>query len=67
VPEAAARDLVADGAVVEVGTGRHLDVPLYWQHWALRTPTLDDLTDRVVRAATAALRPVRRHGPPSSG
>jgi LysR family transcriptional regulator (chromosome initiation inhibitor) len=66
VPEAAATERIAAGALVEVRTGRHLDVPLYWQHWALRTPTLDDLTERVVRAATAALRPVRRHGPPGS-
>ena len=32
------------------GPAGTLDVPLYWQHWALRTPTLDDLTERVVRA-----------------
>ena len=49
--------------LVEIRAGRNLDVPLYWQHWALRTPTLDDLTERVVRAAAAALRPVRRTGP----
>ena len=66
VPEAAARELIAAGDVVEVSPGRQLDVPLYWQHWALRTPTLDDLTERVTRAAAAALRPVRRHGPPSA-
>lgn len=66
VPEVAAAPLIAAGALVEIRTGRHLDVPLYWQHWALRTPTLDDLTERVVRAAAKALRPVRRHGPPST-
>ena len=66
VPEAAAAERIAAGALVEVRAGRHLDVPLYWQHWALRTPMLDDLTERVVRAAAAALRPVRRHGPPGS-
>ena len=64
VPEVAAAERIAAGALVEIRAGRHLDVPLYWQHWALRTPTLDDLTERVVRAAAAALRPVRRHGPP---
>ncbi|MEZ0449066.1 LysR family transcriptional regulator ArgP [Cellulomonas sp. ICMP 17802] len=64
VPEAAATERIAAGALVEVRPGRNLDVPLYWQHWALRTPTLDDLTERVVRAASAALRPVPRHGPP---
>ena len=66
VPEVAARDGLERGTLVEVRAGRNLDVPLYWQHWALRTPTLDDLTDRVVRAAAAALRPVRRHGPPAA-
>ena len=66
VPEVAATERIAAGALVEVRAGKHLDVPLYWQHWALRTPTLDDLTERVVRAASAALRPVRRHGPPGA-
>ena len=66
VPEVAASERIAAGALVEIRAGRHLDVPLYWQHWALRTPTLDDLTERVVRAAAKALRPVRRHGPPST-
>ena len=66
VPETAATDLLASGALVEIRPGRSLDVPLYWQHWALRTPTLDDLTERVVQAASAALRPVRRHGPPAT-
>lgn len=65
VPEVAAREAIDRGSLVEVRAGKTLDVPLYWQHWALRTPTLDDLTDRVVRAASVALRPVRRHGPPA--
>ena len=67
VPEVAAREALERGTLVEVRAGRTLDVPLYWQHWALRTPTLDDLTERVVRAAAVALRPVRRHGPPAAG
>ncbi len=54
--EAAAADALAAGALVDVAPGRWLDVPLYWQHWSLRTPTLDDLTARVVRAATTSLR-----------
>lgn len=55
-PESAAGSALADGALVDLAPGRWLDVPLYWQHWSLRTPTLDDLTTRVVRAATTALR-----------
>jgi LysR family transcriptional regulator (chromosome initiation inhibitor) len=34
-----------------------VDVPLYWQRWRLRSPSLDLLTDVVVTAARAALRP----------
>ncbi len=55
--DAAVADDLASGALVELAPGRPLDVPLYWQHWALRTPALDDLTARVERAAGAALRP----------
>ncbi|NKY40350.1 ArgP/LysG family DNA-binding transcriptional regulator, partial [Cellulomonas septica] len=46
----------ASGALVDVAPGRWLDVPLFWQHWALRTPTLDDLTERVVRASRSLHR-----------
>lgn len=53
--EAAAAAGLADGSLVDLAPGRHLDVPLYWQHWALRTPTLDDLTARVLAAATPTL------------
>ncbi len=56
VPEAAAAGPLAAGTLVELAPEPWLDVPLYWQHWALRTATLDDLTERVVRAAAAALR-----------
>ena len=53
-PRSPRASAIAAGALVEIRPGRHLDVPLYWQHWALRTPTLDDLTDRVVAAARRA-------------
>lgn len=53
--EAAAAAGLADGSLVDLAPGRHLDVPLYWQHWALRTPTLDDLTARVLAAARPTL------------
>jgi LysR family transcriptional regulator, chromosome initiation inhibitor len=54
--EQVAADGLARGTLVDLAPGRVLDVPLYWQHWALRTPTLDDLTARVVRAAAGPLR-----------
>ncbi|MDC7120698.1 LysR family transcriptional regulator ArgP [Cellulomonas fimi] len=56
VPEQAAAAERDAGALVDVAPGRWLDVPLFWQHWALRTPTLDDLTARVLAAARALHR-----------
>ncbi|WP_066582485.1 LysR family transcriptional regulator ArgP [Cellulomonas timonensis] len=54
-PEQAVTRDVAAGSLVDLAPGRFLDVPLFWQSWALRTPTLDDLTTRVVAAAAGAL------------
>ncbi|WP_448631716.1 LysR substrate-binding domain-containing protein [Cellulomonas soli] len=56
VPERAAASLLAEGAVVELAPGRFLDVPLHWQHWSLRTASLEALTGRVVAAAGRGLR-----------
>ncbi|MCC2318955.1 LysR family transcriptional regulator ArgP [Cellulomonas chengniuliangii] len=56
-PEQAVADDLAAGALAELAAGRWLDVPLCWQSWSLRTPTLDALTARVVAAAASALRP----------
>jgi len=55
VPDVAARELVAGGALVELVPGQHLDVPLYWQHWKLESRTLDTVTQRVRSAAADAL------------
>lgn len=55
VPDVAADALLAAGTLVELAPGHHLDVELHWQHWRLRTPALDDLTERVVGAASRAL------------
>lgn len=55
VPDVAAGALLAAGTLVELAPGHHLDVELHWQHWRLRTPALDDLTERVVGAASRAL------------
>jgi len=57
VPEAEADLHVAAGTLVDLAPRAWLDVPLFWQRWSVRTPTLDDLTARVVRAARV-LRPV---------
>ncbi|MDO9356411.1 MAG: LysR family transcriptional regulator ArgP [Solirubrobacteraceae bacterium] len=43
--------------LVDLDPGGHIDVPLYWQQWRLRSPSLDGLAAAVVGAARAALRP----------
>ena len=41
---------------VVLGDARdHVDVPLYWQQWALRTPTLDAVGSALRRAARTSL------------
>ncbi|GAC81634.1 transcriptional regulator, LysR family [Gordonia malaquae] len=41
-------------------TKRPVDVPLYWQHWKLRSPLVSGLTDLVVEHARRSLVPPRR-------
>ncbi|HQY33737.1 LysR family transcriptional regulator ArgP [Actinotalea sp.] len=62
VPSTAAQGLLDAGELAEVLPGRHLDVPLFWQHWKVEAPTLLDLTARVVAAAGAALQPAHVRG-----
>ena len=40
---------------------RWLDVPLYWQHWSIRSTALAKVTDALQRAARQSLRPARAH------
>lgn len=47
-------DAQADGTVVFDDT-RHLDVPLFWQQWNLRSPLLDAVAAEVVATGRAAL------------
>jgi len=56
VPEPEADAHADAGTLVDLVPGAGLDVPLYWQRWSVRTPSLDDLTARVVQAART-LRP----------
>ncbi|WKK72290.1 ArgP/LysG family DNA-binding transcriptional regulator [Rathayibacter oskolensis] len=37
--------------------GAPVDVPLYWQQWALRTPSLERVATAIASAARATLRP----------
>ncbi|MDI6099646.1 LysR family transcriptional regulator ArgP [Actinoplanes sp. NEAU-A12] len=51
-----ARPHLEAGRLVEIRPGRHLDVPLYWQRWRLRSEVLDRLTAEVQAAAAEVLR-----------
>lgn len=64
-PDVLVAPLLASGELVELRPGEVLDVPLYWQHWRLEAEVLRTLSDAVLAAARAGLRPMRR--PPSAG
>ncbi len=56
VPEQLARPDIEAGRLVDFGAGRHLDVPLYWQHWRVDSVVLTALTAAVRAASATALR-----------
>jgi len=55
-PEALIGSAVEDGRVVVLEARRWLDVPLYWQHAAVRSETLENVGRALYEAATTALR-----------
>lgn len=57
VPEQLAKTAIASGDLVEIISGRSLDVPLYWQRWKLESMTLDALTVAVKGIASGLLHP----------
>ncbi|WP_199098855.1 LysR family transcriptional regulator ArgP [Dyella sp. ASV21] len=58
-PESMVKEAFAEGTLKAIAPNRWLDVPLYWQHWAIRSSTLVTVTDALVRAATHGLRQSR--------
>lgn len=46
---------VGDPGLVALG-GEPVDIPLYWQQWSLRTPSLDAVAAAIAEAARASLR-----------
>ncbi|RDJ00357.1 LysR family transcriptional regulator ArgP [Dyella solisilvae] len=58
-PESMLERPFAEGRLKPIAPGRRLDVPLYWQHWAIRSATLARLTDTLQQAARQALRQSR--------
>ena len=55
LPRQQSAALVAAGELVVFDERRHLDVPLHWQQWTLRTPALDTVAEAIRAAATVAL------------
>ena len=47
LPEAQCRADLESGALVRLGAREHVDVPLHWQSWRLRSPLVDRLTETV--------------------
>ncbi len=47
---------VPGGALVHLAGREHIDVPLYWQAWRLRSPRIDRMAEAVAAAARAGLR-----------
>lgn len=63
MPEPFVREPLAHGTLAEFAPRRHLDVPLYWHRWRLRSPALDAVTRAVRQAASGSLRPLGARAP----
>ncbi|MBJ7290945.1 LysR family transcriptional regulator ArgP [Williamsia sp.] len=50
VPQAQIADALAAGTVTQL-SDHHVDIELYWQHWTLNSPLIDELTALIVDAA----------------
>ena len=55
-PESLLHQALRKGVVQAIAPGRWLDVPLYWQHWSVRSATLERLTAALLTAAAKELR-----------
>lgn len=55
-PESMLSERLARGELQTLATASWLDVPLYWQHWSIRSGALSQLTDALQAAAAQALR-----------
>jgi LysR family transcriptional regulator (chromosome initiation inhibitor) len=58
-PESMLEKKIAEGSVKPIAPNRWLDVPLYWQHWSIRSATLSMVTDALLQAARRGLRQSR--------
>jgi LysR family transcriptional regulator (chromosome initiation inhibitor) len=41
-------EALAAGELIDLAPGKHVDVPLFWQHWKLASTVMADLTEAVV-------------------
>ena len=55
IPDQQSAGLIAAGRLVEVDPRHRIDVPLFWQHWAVESESLSRVTDALVRQAAHAL------------
>ncbi len=54
VPRLQCAESLASGQLVEIMPGSHIDLPLYWQRWNLRSPVLDALSEVIADEARHA-------------
>lgn len=57
-PEILVKDKIVSGELCEIIPGMQLDVPLYWQHWRIKSKVLSALTTAVSQAAVDHLWPL---------
>lgn len=55
IPDQQSSELVAGGRLVDLDPGRGIEVPLYWQHWAVESESLSRLTEALLRQAAEHL------------
>lgn len=60
-------DELRTGALVRLGPRDHVDVPLHWQVWRLRSPRIERISAAVRAAARSQLRTARPERPATSG
>ena len=55
LPDAHAAAALESGELVDLAPGRHLDVPLHWQQWNLRSSLIDAVAEEVRAEARRVL------------
>lgn len=64
-PDGLAAPALADGRLVTLDASHSLDVPLYWQYAAVRSPTLQSISAALRTAASAVLLPLPGRSAPA--